>query len=130
MKTRNVQKNYLKKLISLKNRLNREFSWLEGRNLVKLMSNLGHYHYNRKNKILLGQELELYNFLIKNSFNPYTVYRWLLLERLPEDIKYQIKNHKLSQNKAISEAFKRRQETTESISASVQDLGLILIRRM
>ena len=130
VKERTVQKNYLRELISLKKRLIKEFSWLESRNLVTLMSNLGHYHYNRKNKILLGEDRELYNFLIKYGYNPYTVYRWLLLEKIPEDIKYQIKEGKLSQRKAISEAFKRKQETAETISVSVHELGLALIRRM
>ncbi len=130
MKTRVVQKNYFRELVKLKKRLFVEFSWLEGRNLVSLMSGLGHYHYNKKNQILLGNERLVYDFLMRTGFNPYTVYRWLLLERIPEDIKYQLKNNKLSQTKAISLAFKRRQETTESIGASVQELGLVLIRRM
>ncbi|MGE0792864.1 MAG: hypothetical protein AB7V77_01635 [Candidatus Woesearchaeota archaeon] len=94
------------------------------------MSKLAHFHYNKRKFILLGKDREVYDFLIKNSFNPYTIYRWLLLERIPDDIKHQLKNKEMSQKKAISEAFKRRQETSESISLSVQELGLTLIRRM
>lgn len=130
MKQDYVQKDYLRRLTSLKKRLYSEYSWLEGRDLVKLMSKLGHYHYNKKQFILLGEDRDLYNFLMDSGFNPFTVYRWLLLEKVPEDIKYQLKENKLSQRKAISEAFKRKQETSETISLSVKQMGLTLIRGM
>lgn len=130
MKERDVQKDYLKKLTSLKKRLYSEFNWLGVRDLCEIMSKLGHYHYNKRKIMIFGEYRELYNFLIKNSYNPFTVYRWLLLEKVPENIKYQLKQKKISQKKAISEAFKQRQETTETISATVQELGLALIRGM
>ncbi len=130
MKERVVQKDYLRMLKSFKKRVFSEFVWLEGRDLCQLMSQLGHYHYNKKKFLLLGENRDSYTFLITNNFHPFTVYRWLLLERIPEDIKYQIKEGKLSQRKAISLAFKRRQETAQTISANVQELGLALIRGM
>ncbi len=130
VKERNVHKDYLRRLNSLKKRLFSEFVWLEGRDLCEVMSQLGHYHYNKKKFILLGENRDLYDFLMKNGFNPFTVYRWLLLERVPENIKAQLKERKMSQKKALSEAFKQRQETAETISASVQELGLTLIRGM
>lgn len=61
------------------------------RNLKEIISKLTTYHYNKRKYILLGQERELYNFLIENSFNPFTVYRWFLLERVPEDVRFQLK---------------------------------------
>jgi hypothetical protein len=128
VKERNVQKDYLKRLVSLKKRLYSEFTWLEGRDLCQVMSKLGHYHYNKRQFILLGEDRDLYNFLMESGFNPFTVYRWLLLERIPEDIKYQLKENELSQREAISEAFKRKQETSETISLSVKQMGLALIR--
>lgn len=128
MKDKDVQKDYFRKLQSLKKRLYARFSWLEIRDLCQTMSKLGHYHYNKKQFILLGEDRDLYNFLMESGFNPFTVYRWLLLERVPEDIKYQLKENKLSQQKAISEAFKRKQETTETISLSVKQMGLALLR--
>ena len=130
MKERNVQKDYLRRLNSLKKRLCNEFIWLESRNLCEIMGQLGHYHYNKKKFILLGENRELYNFLMNKGYNPFTVYRWLLLERVPENIKAQLKQNKISQKKAISEAFKQRQETAEAISANVQEIGLALIRGM
>ena len=130
MKERVVQKDYLRLLKSFKKRVFSEFVWLESRDLCKLMSQLGHYHYNKKKIIILGENRDLYNFLINNNYHPFTIYRWLLLEMIPEDIKYQIKEGKLSQRKAISVAFRRRQETAQTISANVQELGLALIRGM
>ncbi|MDD3175259.1 MAG: hypothetical protein PHU51_02170 [Candidatus Nanoarchaeia archaeon] len=130
MKREVSQKNYLEKLHSFKKLLYSECSLNESHNLLEMMGKLGHYHYHKEKFILLGKEKEIYDFLMKNHFNPYTIYRWLLLERIPEDIKHQLKNKEMSQKKAVSEAFKRRQETAESISTSVQELGLNLIRRM
>ena len=130
MKDKDVQKDYLRRLNSLKKLLYSEFTWLSGRDLCEVMSQLGHYHYNKKKFILLSENKDVYNFLMKNGFNPFTVYRWLLLERVPENIKHQLKERKMSQKKALSEAFKQRQETAETISASIQELGLALIREM
>jgi hypothetical protein len=130
VKERAVQKDYLRRLNSLKKRLYSEFNWLSGRDLCEVMSQLGHYYYNKKKFILLGENRDLYNFLIKNGFNPFTVYRWLLLERVPENIKAQLKERKMSQKKALSKAFKQRQETAETISVGVQEMGLALIRVM
>ena len=92
LRERTVQ-DYLRRLQSLKRRLYSEFRWLEGRDLCEIMGKLGHYHYNKKKFILLGENRNLYTFLIKDEFNPFTVYRWLLLERVPEDIKYQKKEN-------------------------------------
>jgi hypothetical protein len=123
-------KNYLTKLHVFKKELHKEISWIEGRDLCLLMGKLAHYHYNKRRFILLGRDKEVYDFVLKKRLNPYTLYRWLLLERIPEDIKHQLKDKELSQKKAISMAFKRRQETSETISLSVQELGLNLIRGM
>ena len=99
-------------------------------NLVKIMSKLAHFHYNKKDFILLGEERALYDFLIENSYNPFTVYRWLLLERIPDDIRFQLRQRQISQKKAVSEAFKRKHETNSILSVSIRELGLNLIRRM
>lgn len=130
VKHKNVQKDYLRRLQSLKKRLYSEFVWLEGRDLCQLMSKLGHYHYNKKKYVLLGEDRDLYAFLIENGFHPFTVYRWLLLERVPADIKHQLKEKTLSQRRALSLAFKRKQETSESIGQSIREMGLALIRGM
>jgi hypothetical protein len=124
------QKNYLEKLQGFKKQIYSEFVWLEGRDVCDMMSKLAHYHYNKNKFILLGQDKEIYDFLMKNSYNPYTVYRWFLLERIPEDIRHQLKDNEISQKKAISVAFNRRRETMESFTLSIKELGMNLIRRM
>ena len=76
----------------VKDLIKTEFPKFEVRNLCETLAKLGTYHYNKKH-MLLGEIRGIYNLLIKNSYNPYTVYRWALLEKVPEDIKYQLKNH-------------------------------------
>lgn len=94
------------------------------------MSKLATYHYNKKKFVVLGEERKLYNFLVENSLNPFTVYRWLLLERVPDEIRFQLKNHLLSQKKASSTYFQQRHETETSLQQKIRALGLELIRGM
>lgn len=100
----------------------------EHKNLPKLLSILGTYHYNKKKYILLGKERVLYNKLIENSFNPFTAYKWALLERIPEDIRYQLKNGLISQKNASKAAVSRRRETETSMQRSIRQIGIILVR--
>ena len=130
MKHENMQKNHLQKLESLRKLMESRLTFPEGQNLCQIISKLAHYHYNKKQYFVLGFEKELYDFLIENSYNPFTVYRWLLLERLPEDIRFQIKQHKISQKKAVSEAFNRRHEGFKEITESIREYGINLIGRM
>ena len=125
-----VQKNFVEKLESLRMLLNGRLPQLDVRHLKEIMGKLAHYHYNRKDYFLLGLEKELYALLIENGYNAFTVYRWLLLEGLPEDIRFQVRQRKMSQKKAVSEAFKRRHEGFKELTASVRNYGLNLIARM
>jgi len=130
VKDQNMQKDFIGKLSSIRELLKSRFPLLDVQNLDKVMSQLGHYHYNKKKFFIIGESKEIYNFLIENSYNPYTIYRWLLLERLPGDIKFQIREKHVSQKDAVSEAFSRRHETTFSLGASIKETGMSLIRRM
>ncbi|MBT3406654.1 hypothetical protein HN419_05825 [Candidatus Woesearchaeota archaeon] len=121
MKHKNVQKNFLGKLKSLKKELLEAFSEDDVRNLAELMSKLAHYHYNKKKYFMIGKEKEIYNFLIKNSYNPYTVYRWILLEKVPEDIRFQIKQKQITQKRAIALA----ETTIEATSVAEDELVII-----
>ena len=86
--------------------------------------------YNKRKGMIVGKERELYNALIENSYNPFTVYRWALLERVPEEIKFQLKNHYLSQKKAIRLFFEKRHETETGLQIEIKQLGLMLIKEM
>lgn len=122
-----MQKSFVEKLESLRKLLNSRLPELEMRHLKEMMGKLAHYHYNRKDYLLLGVEKEVYTLLIENGYNPFTVYRWLLLERLPEDIRFQVRQRKMSQKSGVSEAFKRKHEGFQELSQSVREYGLGLV---
>jgi len=130
MKETNMQKNFVEKLSTLRKSLSVRFPTMNVQNLIETMGKLSHYHYHKKKLIILGEERDVYDFLIENSFNPYTVYRWLLLERLPEELRFMIKERRISQRKAVSEGLKWRHETNESLGQSIMAKGIRLIERM
>lgn len=130
MKQDTMQKSFIEKLEQLRKQLNSRFPQLDMQHFKELMAKIAHHHYSKEKGMLLGETRDLYHFLIENNYNPFTVYRWLLLERIPEDIRFQIKEHRISQKKAISEAFKRRTETMQELGENIRQAGLELIRRM
>lgn len=130
MKRENISQNFIEKLNHLREQLRSRLPLLNMQNLDKMMCQIAHYHYNKKGTLLLGDEKIIYPFLIENSYNPFTVYRWLLLERVPEDIRFQLRERRISQKKASRMAFKRRHETVTSLGSEIVNEGLNLIRRM
>jgi len=125
-----VRKDVFRELNKVRNLVKTKIPEFDIRDLCVTLGRLGTFHYNKKKCFLLGTEKRLYNLLIENSYNPYTVYRWALLERIPEEIKFQLKNHYLSQKKASKIFFERRHETETSLQISIKQLGLRLIREM
>jgi len=117
------------RLNALKNVIRQKFSEKDVPNLLEVMSKIAHYHYNKDKFIMLGVEREMYNFLRENGYNPYTVYRWLLLENTPEDIRFRLRNSQLSQRRAFSLKFDRRRPDEELIE-TIRFLGMKLIRGM
>jgi len=127
-----IRKNWLTQYESVKNLVQTAFGQnekFEVRNLCKILGRLGTYHYNKKG-FLLGDEKDLYNLLITNGFNPFTVYRWALLERVPDDIKFQLRNHNLGQKRASKLMFERHHETETILQKDIKLLGLKLIEVM
>jgi hypothetical protein len=125
-----VRKNIFEELNQVRKLVEVHFPEIKLRDLCKLLGRLGTYHYNKKKNMLLGKERELYNTLIKNSYNPFTVYRWALLEKVPDDIRFQLNNHYLSQKKASKLFYQRRTETDTSLQIDIRRLGLRIIREM
>ncbi|MBU1112237.1 MAG: hypothetical protein KJ896_05675 [Nanoarchaeota archaeon] len=115
MKNQDMQESFVEKLKSLRNGLKEAFPTIDVHNLLKIMNKLAHYHYNKSKFYMIGVEKEVYNFLIENGYNPYTVYRWLLLEKVPEDIRFRLKQNELTQKEAMAKACSRRKETDESL---------------
>ena len=130
MKREDISQNFIEKLNHLRKLLMSRFPAFNMQNLTKSMCQIAHYHYNKKSTFLLGEEKAIYTFLVENSYNPFTVYRWLLLERVPEDIRFQLRERRISQKKACKMAFTRRHETSSSLGGEIITEGLNLIRRM
>ena len=127
--SRNAE-NFVTKLEELRKLLVVRFPSLNVRDLTDKMSKLAHYHYNKRDFLIMGEDRELYNFLIENSYNPFTVYRWLLLERVPDEIKWQLRNKQISQKRAITLTIERRTETGSSLAADIKAQGMKLIGGM
>lgn len=125
-----VRKNIFEELDRVKNLIQIRFPEADIRDWCTFLSKLGTYHYHKKKYLLLGNDKAIYNLLIENSYNPFTVYRWSLLERIPEEIKFQLKNHYLSQKSALQSAVERRKTTNTKIQVDIRELGLQLIRGM
>ncbi len=130
MKHENSRLSFVEGLKTVRNLVESRYPDVNGRLFDEMLSKLAHYHYNRKKFILLGQERDVYNLLIENSHNPFTVYRWLLLERIPDEVRFQLRQGQISQKKALSEAFKRRRERLDINGEAVKEMGLSLIRGM
>ena len=130
VKNKNVQENFVVKLSSVRSLIDSRLTLIDSRHLLKLMGKLAHYHYNKKKFILLGVERDLYNLLISGGYNPFTVYRWLLLERMPDDLKFKLKQKEITQKKAVALAFERRGEGVKELTQSVRILGLNIISRI
>ena len=130
VKNGNVQKSFIVKLLSVRSLIESRLPLVDGRHLLKLMGKLAHYHYNKKKFILLGVERDLYNLLISEGYNPFTVYRWLLLEKMPDDLRFKLKQKEITQKKAVYLAFERRTGGVKELTQSVRTLGLDIISRL
>ena len=125
-----MRESFVVKLSSVRSLIESRLTLVDGRHLLKLMGKLAHYHYNKKKFILLGLERDLYNLLISEGYNPFTVYRWLLLEKMPDDLKFKLKQKDINQKKAVALAFERRTEGVKELTQSVRILGLDIISRL
>lgn len=95
--------------------------------LSTVLGRLGTQHYKRKG-MLLGKERRIYNNLIENGYNPFTVYKWSLLERVPEHVRNQLRNGVIGQKRASRMATTRRRETGTSLQLKIKQQGLVLVR--
>ena len=122
-----VPNDWWARLNSLKNLVKQRFSEKDVPNLLAIISKIAHYHYNKNDYLVFGVERKLYDFLRENGYNPYTVYRWLLLENTPEDIRFRLRNNQISQRNAFSLKFERRRPS-EELAETIRSMGLRLVR--
>ncbi len=85
--------------------------------LVYSVRQCAKWHYNKK-KPISEDNARVYEILLKNGYNPDTVYKWFLLVTSPMDVKQKLACKKISQR----DAFKEKNDFKELLSLSEQDL--------
>ena len=130
MKDKDIRKTWLIDYESIKKEALDRFGEEYFRNFHQNIARLAQHHYNKRKSMLLGKDKELYNFLIENGHNPYKVYRWCLLERVPETLRFQLKEGIISQKTALKTHFKSRHETESQVCISIKLQGMQLVRGM
>lgn len=87
--------------------------------MVQRLANRWHYKKDRKKgDKLTKEEAMLYELLIMNSYNPSTIYRWLLLEETPTEIREKLRDKNISQR----QASKCKMEFRNMLNTTEQDL--------
>ena len=71
--------------------------------ITQKLANHWHYKKHRKNIKLTKQEAQIYETYITNSLNPSTVYKWMLLVKVPSELRSKIRNYNLKQNQILKE---------------------------
>lgn len=82
--------------------------------VVEFLANNWHGNKRKKGVKLSQQQLTIYELLMSNSYNPTTVYRWLLLANSPKEIRDKVSNNELS----IRDALKARRNHRNLLSVS------------
>lgn len=129
MKEIYLRKNWLIDYESIKKEVLERFGEEYFRNFPQIIAKIAQHHY-KKNSLLLGKEREMYAFLLEKGHNPYKVYRWCLLEKIPEALRFQLKNGMINQKTALHMHFKSRHESENSICVAIRVQGLNLVRSM
>ena len=129
MKETYLRKNWLVEYECIKKEVGVRFGEEYLRNFTQIIAKIAQHHYKR-NSMLLGKERELYAFLQEKGHNPFKIYRWCLLERIPEALRFQLKNGMINQKTALHMHFKNRHESENNICVAIRVQGLQLVRSM
>ena len=129
MKESYLRKNWLVEYECIKKEVGIRFGDEYLRNFTKIIAKIAQHHY-KKNSMLLGKERELYVFLQEKGHNPFKIYRWCLLERIPEALRFQLKNGMINQKTALHMHFKNRHESENTVCVAIRVQGLNLVRSM
>ncbi|MFH1972630.1 MAG: hypothetical protein ABIJ18_04095 [archaeon] len=104
------------KMRVLKEGLKKEFKWLKDREMFGAMSKLSSWHYpNKRTKTmkLTNQEAMIYEFLLKNNYNPSTCYKWMLACCTNEDLQKKLMKGEISMKKAIQQPYGKLSQTEQ-----------------
>ena len=120
----------------IKNELKAILPEIESDKLINMLSHCrnqyyGKLYYGRRanpknlNRIreLTPNERLVYDYLLKNQFNPCTTYRWFIATRIPSDVKDKLIKGQISVRKAM-EISSNRRRVKES------NLGLLMIEEL
>ena len=110
------RKNTLKKALRLQNIFRELFLHKTEKEILHILCQCGHYHYQQKSKPLSEDAGIIYEYLLTHNYNPYTVYKWFLLFLTDKAIQEDIENNNLSQSKARRVIVTRRKH--EELSRS------------
>jgi len=124
-----LRKDWLVEYESIKKEVEVRFGEEFLRNFPKIMARIAQHHYKKKS-MLLGKERELYVFLMEKGHNPFMIYRWCLIERIPEAIRFQLKNGMINQKTALHMHFKSKHESRNHVCVEIRVQGLNLVRSM
>ncbi|MEA2036278.1 MAG: hypothetical protein U9O94_02130 [Nanoarchaeota archaeon] len=73
------------------------------------------WHYKKKKKVRLSkEEAKLYEVYIANKINPTTVYKWMLLTKVPSYLRMRIRSDELKQKDIVEK--KRELRTISSVT--------------
>lgn len=109
--------NVFHKIRDVRKLLQPKLSEVEEGELIGLIRDAAKFHYNKRRK-LSCDALKLYELLMKYSYNPYTVYRWFLLTKAPQETKDKLRLGEVSQRTA----FKEKTEHKELLSTTEREL--------
>lgn len=113
------KKSLFLKIEEIKRDLKEIIPEIEGDRMISMMSHCRRYYEGklfygrlsnprRKSMELTANERLLYDYLLKNTLNPSTTYRWFLATRLPSDIKEKLTKGQIGQKKAMEISANRR----------------------
>ncbi|MEK6955476.1 MAG: hypothetical protein AABW52_02360 [Nanoarchaeota archaeon] len=110
------RKNTLRKALRLQNIFKELFLHKTEKEMLHMLCQCGHYHYQQKGTPLSEDAGIMYEYLLTHNYNPYTVYKWFLIFLTDKAIQEEIENNNLSQSKAKRVMVTRRKH--EEISRS------------
>ncbi len=105
------------KMRELKEGLNRDFT-INERELFKILSKLATWHYPKKRTkamTLSKEEAMVYEFLLKNNYNPSTCYKWMLACNTNEDLQKRLMKGEISMRKAMQQPYRTITQTEHEL---------------
>ena len=135
------RKNIFDKVNEIKQQLKAIFPEVESDRFLAMFSHCrcfyeGKLFYGRRGnpqrqiRELTQAERLLYDFLLRNNYNPSTAYRWLLATRIPEDVKQKLADHKIGYKTAMRISYNRKKARDSNIGLLMMEEIKTIMRGM